>query len=75
MPHFRLLAPVLSLSMANGAPNILCITTTHVAVAAGSSTVLWNYVHDSWISWVAPLIGKDDVRRSLANFSYILNCR
>jgi hypothetical protein len=75
MPHFRLFAPVLSLPIANGVPVILCVTTTHVAVGDDSSTVLWNYVHDRWISWVAPLIRINDVRRILSNCFSTLNCR
>ncbi|KAJ7136657.1 hypothetical protein C8R44DRAFT_767599 [Mycena epipterygia] len=52
-PQFNLLAPVFQLAQPIyiDLPSILGTTSKHVAVCTGSSTVLWDFIEDSWISW------------------------
>ncbi|KAJ7484146.1 hypothetical protein FB451DRAFT_79421 [Mycena latifolia] len=59
-PQFRPFAPVFSLPMDDGCPGILGITSRHVAFSTLFSTVLWDFVDDSWISWPQKRTESDD---------------
>ncbi|KAF7350112.1 F-box domain-containing protein [Mycena venus] len=59
-PHFSPFVPVLCLSMENGLPVILGVNASHIALSTSFGTVLWDYVHDSWIRWMRPGTRSDD---------------
>ncbi|KAJ6562627.1 hypothetical protein B0H19DRAFT_1145176 [Mycena capillaripes] len=50
-PHFRSLAPILVLPIDEHCPSILGATSRHVAIATEFSTVLWDFIDDTWVSW------------------------
>ncbi|KAF7354241.1 F-box domain-containing protein [Mycena venus] len=59
-PHFNLFSPVLSLPVENERPIILGLTNQHIALCADTSTVLWDFIHDCWISWREPLADSEN---------------
>ncbi|KAK7044381.1 F-box domain-containing protein [Favolaschia claudopus] len=48
-PEFTLLAPVLVLPGTEY--GVIGATSRHIAVAGPVSTVLWNFIDDTWVSW------------------------
>jgi len=55
--------------MENDLPGVLGITNQYVALSADTSTVLWDFFHDRWISWHEPLAESGDVRCISSRFS------